>query len=295
MIDIRHHIYSLAAVFLALAVGIVIGTSLAKSMPSDSSGRRTIQRYERVMHDLRGEILKSASKSVADEAALKGCEEYCRAMMPFAVKNKLYWRNVAVVQTGDNDDLTGSVKQALEMAGAEVTCTADISSMFPFTDDTAISQALIDIGLGSTGNATGDRDRLFKVLAGTVCSGKSVYLVPKLEKAGIAVITGNCNRSAKLVVLVGGASSETKSLAQSVDAQLVAAFAKSGVSAVGCEPSIAAFSYVPVWHKAGIASIDNADSAMGQTCLIYALNGEVASFGVKKTADRLIPKTMESQ
>lgn len=295
MIDIRLHIYSLAAVFLALAVGIVIGTSFAKSMPSDSTGRRTIQRYERVMHDLRGEIIKSTSKSVEEEAALKASQDYCRAMMPFAVKNKLYWRNVAVIQTGDNDDLTGSVKEALEMAGAEVTCTADISSTFPFSDDTAISQALIDVGLGTTGSPASDRDRLFRIIANTVCSGKFTYLVSKLEKAGVATITGTCDKPCKMIVLVGGASSESKSLAQSVDAQLIGSLGNSGVIAVGCEPSTAGFSYVPTWHKAGIASIDNADTAMGQTCLIYALNGETASFGVKKTADRLIPKTMESQ
>lgn len=281
--------------FLALAVGIVIGTSFARTMPSDSTGRRTIQRYEKVMRDLRGEIVKSAQKSSQEEAALKAREEYCRAVLPFAIKNKLYWRNIAVVQTGDNDDLTGSVKQALEMAGAEVTCTADINSQFAFTDDAAITQVLVNVGLGTTGDATTDRDRLFRILASAVCSGKFAHLVPKLEKAGVATITGNCGVSSKLVVLVGGEGSQSKGLAQSADAQMIAQFEKLGVSVVGCEHSAAAFSYVPVWHKAGIASVDNADTAMGQTCLIYALNGETASFGVKKTADRLIPKTMESE
>lgn len=293
MIDVRYHIYSLAAVFLALAVGIVIGTSFASSMPAYSTGRRTIQRYERVMRDLRGEIVKSASKSAEEEAALKSCQDYCRAMMPFVVRNRLYWRNIAVIQTGDNDDLTGSVKQALQLAGAKVTCTADINGAFKFSDDTAISQALTQTGLGVSGNPTADRERLFRVLASAMCSGKASYLVPKLEKAGIATITGDCSKTCKLVVFVGGSSSESKSLAQSVDAHMIVSLQKMGVTAVGCEPSTAAFSYVPLWHKAGIASVDNADNAMGQTCLVYALNGEGASFGTKKTADRLIPKTME--
>ena len=294
MIDVRYHIYSLAAVFLALAVGIVIGTSFAKSMPSDSTGRRTIQRYERVMRDLRGEIVKSSSKSVEEEAALKSCQDYCRAMMPFVVKNKLYWRNVAVIQTGDNDDLTGSVKQALQMAGAEVSCTADINGTFDFTDDAAISQALTTAGIATSGNPSMDRQKMFGVLSTVLCSGKASYLVPKIEKAGIARITGDCSKVCKMVVFVGGSSSESKSLAQTVDAQVITSLQKIGVTAVGCEPSNAAFSYVPLWHKTGIASIDNADTAMGQTCLVYALNGESASFGTKKTADRLIPKTMES-
>ena len=112
MIDIRHHIYSLAAVFLALAVGIMIGTSFAGRSPSGAAGRRTIQRYEGDMRSLRDAILKASGKTAEKEAALKACEQYCRAVMPLAVSDRLYWRNVAVIQTGDDDDLTGSGKKA---------------------------------------------------------------------------------------------------------------------------------------------------------------------------------------
>jgi len=295
LIDIRHHIYSLAAVFLALAVGIMIGTSFAGRSPSSEAGRRTIQRYEGDMRALKDEILKAAGNAASKEAALKACEQYCRAVMPLAVKDRLYWRNVAVVQTGDYDDLTGSVKKALEMAGAQVTCTADISSDFAFGDDAAISQVLVNHGLGSTVDLKADRDKFFRILADTICTGKYPYLVSTLEKAGVAVFGGDCDRSCKMVVMVGGASSDSRNIAQSVDAQLLARFGKLGVTAVGCEASDAASSYVPVWHKSGIATVDNADCAMGQTCLIYALNGETANFGTKPTADRLIPKGVESE
>lgn len=294
MIDIRHHIYSLAAVFLALAVGMVIGSSFARNSPSDSSGRKTIARYETDMRKLKDEIIRATQTKAEKVAALKACQEYCRAVMPLAVKNKLQWRNVAVVQTGDCDDLTGSVKQALELAGARVACTADISRAFPFADDTRISQVLINLGLGSTRDPKTDRDRLSRILAGTICTGKYSYLAPKLEKEGVAVFGGPCDKTSKLVVLVGGASSDAQTLSENVDAQLLAGFEKLGVTAVGCEASDAVRSYVGMWHKAGIATVDNADNAMGQTCLIYALNGETANFGTKDTADRLIPKTLES-
>lgn len=294
MIDIRHHIYSLAAVFLALAIGMVIGSSFGGNSTSNSSGRKTIQRYETDMRQLKDEIIKATQTEARKAAALKACQDYCRAVMPMAVKNKLHWRNVAVVQTGDYDDLTGSVKQALEMAGAQVTCTADISSAFPFADDTRISQVLINCGLGSTRDPKTDRDRLFRILTGTICAGKYSYLASKLEKEGVAVFSGDCDTASKLVVIVGGASSDAKTLAENVDAQLLTGFEKLGVTVVGCEASDAVRSYVPMWHKAGIATVDNADNAMGQTCLIYALNGETANFGTKDTADRLIPKTMES-
>lgn len=295
MIDIRYHIYSLAAVFLALAVGVVIGTSFAGRTPAGDAGRRTIQRYEADMRALKDEILKASGTAAEKDSALKACEQYARALMPLAVRDKLYWRNVAVVQTGDSDDLTGSVKKALKMAGAQVTCVADINRDFGFADDNAIAQVLANNGLGANADPKTNRDKLFRVIADAVCSGKCGYLVPTLEKAGIAVISGDCSRSCKMVVLVGGASSDQRNHAQFVDAQLIARFAALGVTTVGCETSTSASSYVPVWHKSGIATVDDADCAMGQTCLVYALIGETANYGTKPTADRLFPKSLENQ
>jgi len=295
LIDIRYHIYSIAAVFLALAVGIVIGTSFAKSFPSDTSGRHTIQRYEQDMRTLREAILQAHDTATKRETAVKAWQDYCRAIMPAVIKDKLYWRNVAVVQTGDSDDLTGSVKEALTLAGAQVTCTVDINSTFPFGDDAGISEALAGTGLGSTYDSKADRDRLFRILAQTISAGRYPYFVPKLEKAGVATFSGKCDAPCSLVVFVGGATSPDSSLVQVVDALLAPDLQKQGVTVVGCEASEAKASYVPVWHKCGIATVDNADNAMGQTCLIYALGGETANFGTKDTADRLIPKSLENQ
>lgn len=295
MIDIRQHVYSLAAVFLALAIGIMIGTTFAKSHPSETAGRQTIARYEQDMSTLRSEILKATDTAAKKEARVKALQDYCRAMMPSVVGDKLYWRNVGVVQTGGSDDLTGSVKQALELAGATVTCTLDIQSTFPFGDDNAISKALADAGLGSTYDVKADRERLFRILALAICSGKHPYFVSRLEKAGVATFSGDCGKPCSLVVLVGGAAALTEDSAQNVDSQLIPELEKLGVTVVGCEATDAQVSYVPVWHKCGIATVDDADNAMGQTCLIYALNGETANFGTKDTADRLIPKALESQ
>ena len=295
MIDVRYHIYSIAAIFLALAVGIVIGTSFAKSFPSDASGRHTIQRYEQDMRTLREAILQAHDTATKREAAAEAWQEYCRAIMPAVVKNKLYWRNVVVVQTGDSDDLTGSVKEALALAGAQVTCTVDIDPTFPFGDNPKISEALIGVGLGSTNDSKADRDRLFTILAETICTGKYPHFIPKLEKAGVATFSGKCDAPCSLVVFVGGASSADASLVQVVDALLAPALEELRATIVGCESSDAKVSYVPVWHKSGIATVDNADNAMGQTSLIYALGGETANFGTKDTADRLIPKSMEDQ
>jgi len=247
------------------------------------------------MRTLKGEILKASGSAAEKDVELKAREQYCRAIMPLAVHNKLHWHNVAIIQTGDSDELTGTVKKTLETAGANVTSVVDISREFDFSNDSDIANMLASNGLSASADQKANKDKLFRMIADTICTGKYAHLVTALEKAGVATFNGDCNRPCKLVVLVGGTSSDEDKNVQIVDSKLLARFAELGVTAVGCETSSSASSYIPIWHKFGIATVDNADCAMGQTCLIYALNGESANYGTRPTADRLFPKSLENQ
>ncbi len=293
MIDYRYHIYSLAAVFLALAVGVVIGTSIPGMAPLEDTLKSTSRRYDRIMGDLKGKIVAAAARAEQSEAQAKSAQDFCKTVLPIVVKNKLAGRNVAIVRTGDYDQLEGGIRQALEAAGAQVTGVTIISRSFPFDDNDRIAQALVECGLTPGEKGVEARDKLFSVIAETICTAKYSDVLPRLEEAGIAQFTGDYHRYNTLVVLVGGARSSAENTAETMDAKLIAQFAKQGATVVGCEGSDAASSYVLEWHKTGVATVDNSETAMGQLALIYALNGENANFGSKETADRLIPQTLE--
>ncbi|MGC8862783.1 MAG: copper transporter, partial [Armatimonadota bacterium] len=92
-----------------------------------------------------------------------------------------------------------------------------------------------------------------------------------------------------------GSAAESTNTADSIDAALVASLDRPDVILAACESTSAVSSYVPAWHKLGIATVDNADKAIGQAALVCALNGEKAKFGVKDTADRTVPLTLEAR
>jgi hypothetical protein len=294
LIDERYHIYSLAAVFFALAIGIVIGTSISR-YPSSEGEKRTVERYERWMKVLKTEIEKASHEARETSALARSSEEFCQAVLPEIARDRLAWRNVAIVRTGGSDELSGSVKRALELAGAQVTSVTEINQEFAFDDDGKIAQALLDSGVPPLNAGQKAKDKLWGIMARGICNGTHAKLLAELEKRGVAELSGRYDRANKLVVLVGGAGSNETNLAESVDAQLLAQMDSPDVIVVGCEATGALSSYVPVWRKAGIATVDNADTAIGQMALLCALNGERASFGVKKTADRLIPQSLENE
>lgn len=289
MISERYHIYSLAAVFFALAIGIVIGTSFGHNEKS------AIRQYERWMRVLKTEIAQKGRETAGAKEVASKSEEFCQAALPVVAKGRLAWRNVAVIQTGDYDELTGAVKRALELAGAQVTSVTDISRKFPFDDDEKIRQTLANCEVQFSEEERKPSDELWALIADAVLTGRQGNVLPKLEESGVASFTGDYNRSARLIVLVGGAASGKTNTATAVDAALLAQLSKPNVTVVGCEPGSAASSYMQVWQKTGVATVDNADTAMGQIALVCALNGERAHFGVKESADRLVPQTLETR
>ncbi|MCX6343600.1 MAG: copper transporter [Armatimonadetes bacterium] len=295
MIDIRYHIYSLAAVFFALAVGIVVGSSFANRAPSTAGAKRTIARYESLIPSLKRDIETATDERRAKEAQAKNSEDFCRAALPIVAKGRLEWRNVAIIQTGDYDDISGYVKRALEMAGARVNSITDIDSKFAFENYEKVSQVLTSCGIAPPSDLKEAANKLLALITEAAYTSQGSEILACIEKAGVAKFTGDYSKYNHMVVLVGGLETKEKDNSGNLDSQLIALLEKKGAIVVGCEGSQAAGSCVPKWSKMGIATVDNADTAMGQVALICALNGEKAQFGTKETAERLIPQTLEKK
>jgi uncharacterized protein (DUF2267 family) len=247
------------------------------------------------MRVLKREIENAADESARKSEVAKNCEDFCRVVLPTIAKDRLAWRNAAIIQTGDYDELSGNVKLALELAGAHVNSVTDINRLFPFDDDAKIAAVLTNCSITPPTDPKEARDKLFSILAGMIYAGQNPQLLSKLEESKLAEFTGDYGRANRLIVLVGGTESEPTYSAQHIDSQLIARLGTPEVTVVGCEGTKAVGSYIPVWHKTGIATVDNVDSAIGQIALICALNGEKAQFGVKDSADRLIPQTLEKK
>src|SRR5262245_51747419 len=110
MFDFRYHVVSLAAVFLALVVGIVVGVGL--------SGQGIVQESEREnlnnqIVDLNAE-LESKDSELAQNAA---AEQFVTASYPAVMNGRLAGKRIAVVYVGSPDRTRGAVEQAITDAG----------------------------------------------------------------------------------------------------------------------------------------------------------------------------------
>src|ERR1700704_584926 len=114
MIDYRYHALSLAAVLLALALGVLIGVAIGDSnlVSSAKSG---------IVHDLNAEVSDARKQAGGLRQQLSQEEAFAGGLYPLAVHELLAGRSIGLVFLGGSSDTANSlVRAAVTQAGGDL-------------------------------------------------------------------------------------------------------------------------------------------------------------------------------
>lgn len=157
MIHFRYHLVSLVAVFLALAVGIVMGSTVIDRAIVDGLRSRIDQ------------VEANADARRAENARL-GTEidrlgRYVSASAPFAVTNRLSNRNVVVfAMTGTDERPVRDAVQLIRTAGGRASGIVWVEDDMALDNDELIRRVATSLGLNST-DAGAVRDAAWDYMA----------------------------------------------------------------------------------------------------------------------------------
>jgi hypothetical protein len=113
VINLRYHIVSLVAVFLALALGIVVGSTVLKE--------GTVSILRATSQQLRQESERARTENLELKGELGRQRDFAAAVLPEMVRGKLADQSVVLLDTDRVDgDLRGRVEETLRQAGADV-------------------------------------------------------------------------------------------------------------------------------------------------------------------------------
>lgn len=144
MITPRHHAISLAAVFLALAVGVVLGSGLL----SDTllSGLRAEKQ------DLRAQIDTLRDQQNVLNEKLSTADDFAAAMTGRIVHDQLSDRSVVIFATPDaHDDDVAAVARIIGQAGGTVTGTVSLTEQFVDGNAAEKLRAVVESGVVPAG------------------------------------------------------------------------------------------------------------------------------------------------
>ncbi len=290
MLDFRYHIASLAAMFLMLGIGIWIGST-------SNFGTAMIKHQTNTIQELSAKLDGVLKDSEHDQNLLRKDQEAMLTLVPRLVAGKLSGKRIAIIRTGDYSDAAVSAKSAIEAAGGTV------SSVTVITDRLTVLDNDQRAGIVRELKAPAATDSLATILHPLVASlrvgtGSRADIdtqVNVLIQDGLIDSSGDYGNPVSEVVVVGGEQSDIdESSTRELVSLLTDSSATPQLDVVGCEPEYAVASSFTDFSASGIATVDCIDLPLGALDLPFALSGETAEYGVKQTATRLLPQSLES-
>ena len=123
MISLRTHAISLAAVFLALAIGVALGSGLLSN--TVLSGLRDDK------HELQNQINRLTDQKNALNEKLSATGEFDAQMSPRILRDTMSGKSVVLFRTPDaEDDDVEALSRSVEQAGGTVTGTVSLTAEF---------------------------------------------------------------------------------------------------------------------------------------------------------------------
>lgn len=288
MIDLKYHITSIVAIFLALGLGVLIGSSIVGDNLLVDQQKKMIDRLEEQFYVLRDKEDKLEADNEYKNTIINNYENYSQAVLPLLVEGRLKGYKTAVVVTGDGEVPAG-MASALSNSGAEVVSKVVLLSNMTLESPELRNRLIKFYNLDSKTSRDTLRHYVAVSVAAILSGIDDPGLVSFLEQNNLIKLSGNNSIPLNGVILVGGANNLNSYFAESFDQGLVSYFNEQGVKVYGVEQSQVAYSYMSVYQNNNISTVDNIDLSPGQISLILAMEGEAGNYGMKPTAKKFMP------
>jgi hypothetical protein len=305
VVSFRFHLVSLVAVFLALGLGVLTGTTVLNRGIVAQLQRQT-DALSADLSGLRGDVARLRSESVV-------WSEFGEQLVPSVLAGRLSAVDAIVVtQDGTDDGSIDGVERALEEAGAEVLALLSVSERMALAADADRQELARIVGEEVTVDPAVLRARAAQMLADRLAGGPTgLDELEELLRARFVLNQGPGLGDAALrdlgvpgqaVVVVAGGPEQSRVDPAGFLVPLVSALARRGAPVAAAEPAVGEDQeppFVTILRTDGevssrLATQDNVDQLPGQVSLVVALEdllqGVAGHYGIKDGATALLPE-----
>jgi hypothetical protein len=293
---LRYHVASLAAVFVALAVGILLGVAISGKV-TDVGEKAELQN----LRDDKERLQKDLSTAQAATAQVEGSEELLAKAYPALMENRLDEQNVAVLFLGPSD---GGLRADIEgtLADADSGAPASVVALDVPVDRSDLESTLEgDETLAAYANGDGDFSDLGRALGRELVEADETPLWDALATTLVEEWSGTISRPMDSVVVVlnwappadasDGESAATSTSTSSLMDGIVSGLDGTNVPVVGVAGSDDPSSVVDFYRDRGLSSVDDIDAKEGRLALALLLAGaQPGQYGLgSRATDGVVP------
>jgi hypothetical protein len=279
----RYHATSLIAVFLALAVGILIG--------AEFGGDALTETRKNLEQSLVGNLQDARSHADDLSGELGRANEFDEKVYPVLTSERLQGKQIGVIAMGGlPSEITSAVEDALGPSGAtlvgvgvvrepvDMAGLASELSNTRFAELRTETEQLTELGIG-VGRQIVIGGTLPELVRGSMFSRASGEFGP-LD--AVIIVRGQPE----------GMGPVQRSTANQLETALLKGITATRVPTVGVESISTEPSSISFFQSNGLSTVDDLDTTAGKVALVSALNGAEGSFGVTSSADRLLPELL---
>jgi hypothetical protein len=279
----RYHAASLAAVFLALAIGILIGSQW---------GSDVLNKTRKDLESSLTSDLNDARDEIDDlHQQQEWSNEFGGSVYPLLTEARLQGKKIGLIGLGElPSNLTDSVESALEPSGADLVAVGAIRQPPAMDDlaaelqDTRFRQlAVNEDSLAAYGRTVGRQ----------LVTGGHILTITRSDL--MSQSSGQFGDLDGLIIYHAEPADidpDLQDTADKLDRSIVEGAAATRARLVGVETVSTDPSTLGLLRDRNLSTVDNVDQPAGKVSVVYALNGAEGSFGVKDGSSRLLPELL---
>ena len=278
----RYHVASLAAVFLALAIGILIGAAFGDDVVTGTA--------ESLERSLKGDLDAAQADADALGTQLDRERDFSQRAYPALVGNRLLGANVALIGLGGIPEPLGTdVRDALEPTGAELSLVAVVRE----PPNAALIEAADGVSSRARDQETDPLESYGRIVGRQIVDGGA--LLSRTQDELFSRLSGELG-NLDAVILARQQPDELspteKAQTDSLEAGVIAGLELTYAAVIGAERTDADPTSIGVFGARQLATVDHVNLVSGRTALVLILLGAEGDYGVKESADQLLPDVL---
>jgi hypothetical protein len=284
MFDFRYHVASLAAVFFALVIGILVGVALASHGLGNTERKRLeedLRRAESQADVLRTQVATLMNDGAVDRAFVEGTYKSVMA-------NRLKGKRIAVLFIGSSEN---SRRAAITSALSDASAGTPLRIRFVKVpiDPIALARKLAAKPVLASYAGPDRLQNLGHDLGQEFVHGTDTPLWNALQNLIVEEKAGPSKPPADGVVIARTVTPQTGPTASFLKG-FYAGLAEAGVPAVGVEPTKGQ-SAIKAFQRAGFSTVDDIDTRIGKLALVALLADPMltGSYGTRRSAQAPLP------
>lgn len=286
IIDYKYHIASLVAVFLALGIGILIGSTMLGNDTLIEYQKQVTDRLENQLQSMRETNESTQARASALEKDSGIHKQFEKEILPVLVAGRLENKNFALLEL-NTFGFPPEITRIINDAGGEVTSVTSINNFYD--NRNTLNDLYTVMGWEETDPEKQIRKLAAELAAGINDGDKGAFFETLIDH-DILQTSGDYGIPVDGLIIVGGGYGDNKRDMQ-FDLHTIDYFQDLNIPVLCVEETDVNFSYVKDYQRKHVSStIDNIDTAPGQLAMVLALSGQPGNYGVKSTAQMLLPE-----